>query len=312
MNLTNSTKAIIEASITSILMAAFALLGLYIFPTALIFYAIPFIVIGVRHGTKYSIYSLAITSLMIAVITNGITAIMLFVTFGFLAISFGYMIRRKYPPLKILVFNFGIGLISILLALTFYEIISGIKFINGMEEFFSNALNIYVESIKNAGFSSNEVTQMKEVLEEMFDLTTLLVPFLVIASSILTTSIAYWGSAVVLKKFGRKDISMISFKHLRLPKHIILGSVVMLVGSFVIRVLGILYSEAILINTFAIIMFVFFLEGLSVIAYFMDKFKFNIILKILIVILSIINSVIISVVGFIDVIFNLRKIEQVN
>ncbi|MTI46225.1 DUF2232 domain-containing protein [Sporosalibacterium faouarense] len=312
MNLGEKTRAIAETSITTTLMVAFALIGLYFIPTVIIFFPIPFIVIGVRHGTKYNILALIASSLLIGVLTNLIIGLLMFITFGFLSISFSYMLKRKFKQNNVLIFSFGVALVSILLSITMFDVISGTSLIESMEGYLNDVLTMQVEGLKGLDISSYELSQMEDYMKSLFDYMLVLFPFFILTSAIVTTYVVYWGAVVVLRRFGYKNITLAKFKLFNLPKHIILGSVIMILGSIIIKYIKVLYFESIFINITAIIIFVFFLQGLAVIIYFMDKFKLNKVLKVILVILAIINSAVISLVGLIDVLFNLRKLGKSN
>lgn len=310
MNLNDKTKAITETALTTTLMVAFALIGLYIIPTVIIFYPIPFIVIGVRHGTKYNILAIVASTLIVTMLTNIIIGIILLTSFGFLAISFAYMLKRKYTPSQIMILNCGLALISMLLSITLFDIISGTSFIAQIEFSLNSFFALDLEKINTMGLSNYEISQFKDLLEITKDNMILLIPFSIMVSSVLTTYIVYWGSAAILRRFGYTNIKRPKLKLFNLPRNAILGSLVMILGSMIIKSLNLFYYETIFKNIKALILFVFFLQGFSVFVYFIDKLKFNKIVKVILIAMAVINLPLVALVGFIDVIFDLRKLRR--
>lgn len=92
----------------------------------------------------------------------------------------------------------------------------------------------------------------------------------------------------------------------------ILGISTIFIGVFLLKIIKIFYYETIFINILVLLFFLFFIEGLSVVSFFIGKIrmgKLGKIIFIFLIILSLPLSIIVSTIGLLDVIFDFRKIK---
>lgn len=315
MNLNNNTKALTETAVVTALMVVFALVGVYFLNIIIVLYPIPFIILGVRHGTKYNILSLVVSSLVLGVLTSIVLGIFLFVFLGFMSILLTYMLKRKYSTSQILMLTAGILLISILVALTLFNFITGTSLISDMENFIDEAIESSYEEVKDMGFTSYEQEEVKKIIETFYEYFVLLMPFIIITSSLFISYINFWISVAILRRLGDKTKVVPRFKRFTLPSNIILGTSVIIICTFIIGYFEILYYETIILNVVALMTFVFFLQGLAVVAFLIDKLTINKIFKWIFLGLAVINvflNMIIALAGFLDALLDFRKIRQVN
>ena len=315
MNLNKDTQALTETAIITSLMVIFGLVGLYFFNIIVILYPIPFIVLGVRHGTRYNILSLAISSLILGIFTNIILGIFLFVFFGFMAITLSYMLKRKFKASQILLFTAGGLFICILLTLALFNLITGTSLLSDIQIVIDQIIEISYDEVKDMGFSNYEQEEIKEMIKAFYEYFILLMPFMIISGSLFVAYINFWLSGVALRRLGNTTIEFPKFKIFSLPSNIILGTVVIIIGTILIRYLEMLYYETILLNVVALLIFVFFLQGLAVLVFFLDKLKINKFFKLIFLVLAIINVfliILIAIAGFVDALLDFRKIRTAN
>ncbi len=314
MNLNNNTKALTETSIITAIMVVFAIVGLYFNNIIILLYPIPFIVLGVRQGTRYNILSLAMSSLVLGMLTNILFGIYLFVFFGFISVSLSYMLKRKYSISKILMVTTGILIITILVTLSLFNIITGTSFISNYENL-DQEIDLSYDKLREMGFPITNQEDSKEIVKSIYEFSILLMPFLIFTSSLIIVYINYWLSVATLRRLGNNTIEVPRLKRFRLPSNIILGSVVIILCTFLIRYFEWIYYETVLINVVFLMLYVFYLQGIAVLAFFVDKMRINKIFKWMILFFVIINVFLfipVVFVGFLDVLLDFRKIRKVN
>lgn len=315
MNLDNKTQALTETSIITAIMVVFALVGIYFNNIIIFLYPIPFIVLGVRHGTRYNILSLAMSSLVLGMLTNIILGIILFVFFGFVSVTLSYMLKRKYSTSKILMVTTGILIIAILVTLSLFNVITGTSLISGYENLSDEAINLVYDRLKEMGFLIDSPEEADEIIKAGYEYFILIIPFMIFTSSLFIVYINFWLSTATLRRLGNRTIEVPRLKRFRLPSNIILGSIVIILCTFLIRYFEGLYHETILLNVIALLSFVFFLQGLAVLVFFVDKMRIIKIFKWMIIFFVIINVFLfipVAFTGFLDVLLDFRKIRKVN
>jgi len=313
LNLSEKTTRITETAIITTLMAIFVIVGLYILPIIIMLFPIPFVILGVRHGIKYNILSIIASSLVVSILIDILTGAFVFILFGLLAILLAYMIRRKYKPTEIIVGATGVSLITTLLTINIIGYITGISFVDQINASFAEVIQMQLNMTKDMGLSSYELSQIREIFRTTMEYMIIIIPATIIISSLFTAYINYWVSGAVLKRLGHKTVPIPKFIHLRLPNNIILGTAVIFLATALTRLLKIFYYNTIFINVVILVSFVFFIQGLAVIVYLMNRVKMNKFLKGILIFLIIINiplSFIISFIGVLDVIFDFRKLKK--
>lgn len=313
MNLNNKTTALTEGAIITGLMVVFALIGIYFIPLTTILFPIPFVILGVRHGTKYNTLSLIAASLIIGMIVDVISGAILFITFAPLSIALAYTLKRKYSTSQIVVLSTGVTLISIIFMISFLGIISGVDFLTEIETSFNQTLKLQINAIKSMGISPYEISEMEDMLKATLEYIILIIPSIMIISSVFIAYISLWLSSSILRRLGDKRPVIPKFTRFKLPHNIILGVLIILLGTMALRYFKLLYYETIFINVIVLFSFVFFLQGLAVIIFLMNKMKLNKILRSILIALIIISvplSFVVSIIGILDNMIDFRKLKR--
>lgn len=167
--------------------------------------------------------------------------------------------------------------------------------------------------LKETGLSNYEMYQTKDILENAYEYMVLVIPSAVIIFSLLTAYLNSILSIFILRKLRYGIVFVPRFSYFKLPSNFILGVIVIYLGVFLLKQLKVFYYETIFINVSALISFAFFLQGLAVLIFLINKSRLNQVGKVIFIVLLILSfplSAIISMVGFLDIIFNFRGIKK--
>lgn len=314
LNLGEKTTRIAETTLITTLMTILVIIGYNIFPVIILLYPVPFIILGVRHKTKYNIFSIIASSILIGILIDALTGILIFLVFGLISIVIAYMINKKYKPQQILIGATIVALVSILLSIGIIGYITGVRFLTQFSTSLTENMKLQLNILKEMELSSYELSMIKDVLMATVEYVIIIIPTTLIISSVFIVYISYWMSTAILKRLGHKTVEIPRFTYFRLPSNIIMGSIVIIAAASVVRYMKLFYYETIFINTLILVIFVFFMQGLSAVVFLMDKKRIHKITKAILVFLIIINvplSLIISFVGLLDVILDFRKLKKV-
>ncbi len=313
MNLEDNTKKMTETALITTLMVILVFIGVYALPIVLIFYPVPFIVLAVRRDIKYSIFSIIASSLIVCMLMDIFTGLFIFLLFGAVAIALAFMMKKGYEPYKTVVISSAVGVFIIVLAINITAYITGVSFISQIESLFNEVINMQTEIIRDINLTQSQITEMTNILKTTFDRFILIIPSVIIICSVLNSYINYWLSSSVLKRLGHKVEQVPSFMYFRLPENIVLGTIVIFGGTLIINYLKVFYYDTLMLNVITILSFVFFIQGLAVITYLLNKIKLNKIVRAISLFFIIVYapiSLMISVVGFFDSLINFRKLKN--
>lgn len=301
---------ILESIVIICIMAIYIAYGVN-FPPLLIFIPVPFVILGIRHDIRTNIVSLVLTLLIVQILLSSTSGATLLLAFGPLSFMINYCIKKRKSLSETLLFSTMAFLISfVVLILLGGEIADMLK---EAEVGFNQYLNFQLESIKEMGLTDFNVLQTKYELQTLYKEILVLTPSLL---SIFSLFIAYVNIAIStwgIRKMGYGVVSKGTFSRFKLPNNIIPGIALMLVTGYVFRILNINYHEAFLLNVSFLFGFIFLVQGLAVIDFFLKKTKANLLLRIVVLsflLLFIPAGSIILFIGLFDSIFDIRKIRR--
>lgn len=314
LNLGEKTARIAETAIIATLMTLIIIFGYSIVPIIIFFYPVPFIILGVRHKTKYNIYSIIGSSILIGALTDILTGILIFLAFGLISIVLTYMINNKYRSQQIIAGGAIAAIVTTLISIAIMGYVTGVSFLSTINATLTEILGVQLDMLKEMQLSTYEMSVIKDLLIGTVESIIIMIPATIIISSVFIVYLNYWMSTAILRRLGHKAVEIPRFMYFRLPNNAIMGSLVIISAALVFRYMKILYYETIFVNTIILISFVFFIQGLSVVVFLMNKRNMHKIVKVIIIFLIIVNvplSLIISLIGFLDVGLDFRRLKRV-
>ena len=314
MNLKNEkTRAFLESLLMILLGTIYILLGINFVPVISIVFPAFFIILGVRHGIEYNIVSILISILVVGLVVDKYTAFFIFIAFVPLSIVINYVIKKRGKSQELILYSTITSLVSYVIAIVLVKRFFNISFIDQIEKSFSLVLKTQLDMLKETGLSNYEMYQTKDILENAYEYMVLVIPSAVIIFSLLTAYLNSILSIFILRRLRYGIVFVPRFSYFKLPSNFILGVIVIYLGVFLLKQLKVFYYETIFINVSALISFAFFLQGLAVLIFLINKSRLNQVGKVIFIVLLILSfplSAIISMVGFLDIIFNFRGIKK--
>lgn len=310
MDLKNKAVETLFVILSSVVLV---LIGMYYAKIVFFLYPIFFIILGIKYGINYAILNLAISSILIGLITDTASGAFVFVAFAPLIISIIYTLKGRKNSFIILVVSTIVFLVSVLLIIGIMKKVAGINIIKEIEGLFTQILDYQTEMLRSTELSNYEVLRIKDFLENAYDYIILIMPSIIIIFSLIIAHINYLLSIIFLRKLGYGVINVPRFSRFRLPNNILLGTGIMFLGAFVLMQLRLKYYQAVFINISVIVSFFFFIQGLSVVDFVLVRKGANVILRLFLVILFTIViplGWIVPFIGVFDAILDFRKLKK--
>lgn len=298
-----SKRALIEASLIAGIVSIFAIIGAVtpLLSILLILLPVPFIFITVRHKFLYSFLSIIITSLVLGIFLGIVYSFFLLIMIVPMTIAMGRYIKKEKEPF------FVIAIGTMVATLSTFFIIQLVGEIN-ITQIMADAMREVLAHQQEMLLSIN-LTAAVEV-DNMINYFIMLLPALLVVQAIVSTFANYYLCIASLRRFAVKNVTLSEFSNFKLPKNIVLGAFIIFVLSFLTRYVEGLYHDALIMNIVVIFAFIFFMQGLAFINYYMKKMKVHkalrVVLTIIVVLLGPIMTVT-SFIGVIDSIFDIRK-----
>lgn len=313
VNQDNKIKdSILERIILIITMSVYAIFGLYYIPYILILFPAPFIVFGVKNGIITNITNIIVTSLLIGIFGSAGHGLFLLMVFLPIILTMQYLIQSRKSNMEILGISSLVFFISILIILSMANA-GGIEYINELEGNIQQILLTQLEKYQEMDLTSYQFLEIQERLEVEFRQSLLIIPSVLMVISLLVSYLNYLVVTIGLDRVGIKIVGKPKFSKFKLPNNIIVGLIIMFSSVFIMDKMDYLYTETVSLNLTTLAGFMFLIQGLSVVDHFFIKIKLLPLVRFIIYIMFIFNQSIIMgliIIGFIDVIFDLRKIRK--
>lgn len=298
-----SKRALIEASLIAGIVSIFAIIGAVtpLLSILLILLPVPFIFITVRHKFLYSFFSIIITSLVLGIFLGIVYSFFLLIMILPMTIAMGRYIKKEKEPFFVITIGTMVATIS-----TFF-IIKLVGEIN-ITQIMADAMREVLAHQQEMLLSIN-LTATVEV-DNMINYFIMLLPALLVVQAIVSTFANYYLCIASLRRFAVKNVTLSEFSNFKLPKNIVLGAFIIFVLSFLTRYVEGLYHDALIMNIVVIFAFIFFMQGLAFINYYMKKMKVHKALRVILTIIVVLVGPIMTVTSFIgvlDSIFDIRK-----
>lgn len=302
-----------ESIILAIIMSVFILFSIYFFTILLFIVPVPFIIYGIKSDLKSGLLSLLASLLTVGIILEPTMSLLLLLIYGpFTGLNI-YLIQKRYSALKVVVYSATLLFLS---SMILYGIMNmrGLDIITQLKENFSQSLVLQMDLLEEAGLTTHELLIQRDTLRSTFETVLMIIPAISIISMSIWSYINYSLTRLGLNKIGISIITLPRFYRFRLPDNFAIGTLVMVLTAFIIRWMNIPYADSVYLNIIVLIGAILFVQGLAVIEHFLlIRIKAKRIIKVLAYIIIFMSPRFffgISILGTLDLIFDLRKIRR--
>lgn len=309
-------KPLTESGILTSIAILLALISAYIpvlgFIAALV-WPVPVIVLGVRHGYRWSILATVAAGLIMAMLLQPLTALQAVLGFGSIGIVLGHCFHRRYSPLKTMVAASVVSFIGTLAVLALASVVMGINPLAMQADLLAESFTQAMDMYRTTGmFSEEQLQQMEAVTTTSLQYMKVILPGIVVLSAVIYATINYATAKTVLKKLGHVLPSFPPFAAWQLPRVSLLPVLLVPVCVYIGKTQDIELLTAIGLNGGVLAMVVFGVEGLSLFYYFADKYNLSRLVKGIILFLIFTNNFVMQLIffaGMWDALFDYRKLR---
>ena len=308
----NKTSSMVEAGILSAIAVVFAIVIFYI-PLLGIFlnmlWPVPLILLGVRHGLKWSVMSLITAGIILAIVVSPLQSFLQVAGLGLIGITLGYCLYKGITPSMSLFFGFIASFISKIVLIFANFLLIGKNPLDIDQETMNNVVSKTLELLKQYGMSEELIGKTTEHIWSVLTLMVLVIPASIIISSIVDTFINFIASKAILKRLGTVIPGFPSFKNWVFPHTILLlfGLSLFLFSYTQDNPASIYFQTA--MNVSSVLMFPLMIQGLAVGWFFVEEKGWHVSFKGLLVFVIFIFPQALLILGMFDYIFDFRKIH---
>ena len=322
-----STRAIVEASLISVIISAImviigylpfvAFIGILILP-------IPVAILYIRHNIKITITAILFSIILTSLIYNPVIALCSAINCSMVGIVLGYCVKNKKTSSITLLF-LAIGsaisyILTVAFSMLFIEKVSFMNFITNKLEFFKQYMKVSFEQGKTlylqAGVDPNKLKFLDENFEMIKKIDVMLIlivlPAFIFLIALISAYLNYIVSRSILNRLNYKMQEVLPFSKVYVSN--IVGAI--LIGTVCIGIIlsskNIAGGNYILNASQLLVKYVFLINGLAACTYFLrvkrNLSKFVVVLIIGLTTLSSLGNIYFSI-GLMEMAFDFRRLD---
>lgn len=314
----NKTKEITEAGLFAALLVVI-ITGVFYIPLLggimMLFVPVPIVVLSMRVKPLYVTASTAVAILLSSMLVTLPSAVSIGAFAFCIGLPVGLGFKRKMDGLTIFFIGTVGAAVGFFITLELIELVSGLSFIGMMEQSTPAVVDTYTQmfaAVEELGVSNTlSQEEIKKVLDDGIFAFKLLLPSLIIMSSMMYAIINMLMSIQIFKRIKIDYKPLGKFESFRYPKHVAYGAMGMMLLAFILGTLEYIDSQLITANFLYLFQMIFAIEGASLIYYFIKKRSGKGMAVVVILLVFVMGlAQLLAYLGFFDVMMDLRRLDQ--
>jgi uncharacterized protein YybS (DUF2232 family) len=305
----------VEAGVLSAVAVMFAVINLYIPLLGIflnIFWPVPLVLLGVRHGLKWSALALAVSTLLLAIAVNPLQSLLQAAGLGGIGLVLGWSLNKGYSPILTMGLGAAASLMSKALVILLIFLAAGENPLAFDPEAVGKAVANTIELYRSFGVSEAQLAQMKPVVESTLNMMKMILPAGFVFAAFFDTYANFWIARAILRRLGTFTPGLPDFKNWLLPQYFLLlyGISLLLTAVFKNQPASLFYQAS--VNANFVLAMPLLLQGLAVAWSFSYRKNWPGISRWLLVSLLILLqpvSIIVIFIGMADFVFDFRKLR---
>ncbi|MDI3533942.1 MAG: hypothetical protein PWQ82_307 [Thermosediminibacterales bacterium] len=309
------TRSLVEGALLSAVTIILSIASLYIPVLGVFisfFWPVPIILLGIRHGLKISILATVVSGLVVAMLAEPVQAFTVILGFGLIGVTLGYALRKDFSPGKTLFVGSIASLISKVILVGITLAILNINPITQQVDLMKEAIDHAVKLYSSMGIDADRLETFKKSFNQMADMIGIVIPGLFVMASVLDTFLNYTIARLVLNRLGQKIENFPPLKYWQMPTY----TVALFLTGIILMMFYNIYKIDILrflgVNLQMVFSFVFIIQGLALLSYFLNKFRVSKVFRVIIIFLFFFNPLFSQLLlwgGMLDILFDFRKLK---
>lgn len=322
-----STKAMVEASLMSVIISVIMIITGYLPFVSIIgtlILPIPVAILYIRHNIKITITSIFLSIILTALVYNPIMAVYSAITCSIVGVALGYSVKKnKKPSVTLLFLAIGSAISNVLtiaFSMLFIEKVSFMNFITNKLEFMKESMKVSLDQLKTMYLQAGITPDQIKLLDENFEmikkmdvmLVLVVIPAGIFIYAFISAYLNYIVSRAILNKLNYKMQEVLPFSRVYVSN--IVGAV--LIGIVCIGIIlstkEITGGDYILNASQLLTQYVFMINGLAATTYFLrvkrNLSKFVVIIIIGLTTLSSLGNIYFSI-GLMEMAFDFRRLD---
>ena len=310
----NRLTPLTESGILAALSVVLGLMAVYL-PIlgviAVMVWALPLLIVTVRHGLKYGIAAAVAAMAVLSLFAGPPLAFRLFLAFAPTGVVLGWGVRAGYSGTRVFLSGLAASMVAKLLGFALVFFLMGIDpwqaQLDGMKEAFATTSSMY----EAMGVSGEDLAASQKQLDDALTMLAQLAPVILLLMGLFDTFVTYFLGTRVLRRLGHSvPVALPPFSEWRMPRAFLYLFVLSIIAMYwgTNHELPMLHQAG--LNANMIAMMAGLVEGLVLLHVLLKSYQVRTFLRVIIYVIVCLNGLLLQVVAFtglVDMIFDYRK-----
>ena len=286
-------RPLVEGGILSAIAIVFALMSAYLpilGPFVNMLWPVPIILLGVRHGFRWSVMATLSAGVLIAVLMHPLHALSVVVGFGLIGIVLGHAIREAYSPGKALVWGSLASLLSKVAVLGLSAFILGINPLEMQIDVMAKGTEEALAMYRSMGMQEEELQRLAATMGQLVDVLRIILPAGFAMAAVVDTYLNFIVARLVLRRLGMDVPAFPPFREWRFHGGLAYAYALALVGAYWGSSREWLWLRDIAMNVQVVASLFLFVQGLALVVFLTDKYRLPKFVRGLILLLLVTNG----------------------
>ena len=272
---------------------------------------VPFALLAIKYGAKWSSLCLFASLLLSVILGVFLVVLPLALIFGLIGIIMGHYLHNHKSKLEMFILSVLVTIFGLVASFAALSLLMDIDFIGEIE----SGVHLYAKQINNIMESNGQGEQLEAFNEELqlfLDTARLIMPAILVLSSIFMTAISFLLSKPFINRFSDHPLHIAPLREMKLPKSLLWYYLIIMIVSLFINVESGNFMYQAIVNIMVCLQFLMYLQGISFLFFFSHFKGWNKTIPVVITTLSLILPIasLIRILGIIDLGFDLRKVLE--
>lgn len=306
-------KPLTESSLLSALTVILALAAVYlpvVGMAAALVWALPIIVLVVRHGLRWGIMAVLVSGIIMALLIEPMISLRMVLSFAPTGLMLGVAFREQWSGAKTFGSALLVSIVAKLLSLGFLFLVTSVNPLSLELEAMKGGFNQTFAIYEQMGMDPAALEKSREDIARGMEFLSMLLPLVVFIMGLFDTVLGYLVGSRVLRRLGHQVPQLPPFSEWHLPQFFLYLLGFALVGLYWGGTREIKWLYQIAMNLNMVAMFAGIVQGLSLMSYVMKRYRVRRVLRLLFYLLVLTAGPLMQILAFtglFDMAFDYRR-----
>ncbi len=274
------------------------------------FCATPLAVLTARQGVGKGLSALVVTFILLSMLISPVLAVRLVLSFGICGVILGWCVRKNFDAVRIFFATLVVASAAQVLSLGLLIAVMDIDLIETQLEVVRESFDESFKLYEEMGIDQERIIEAKGQVDPILQMLAFLMPTILMLTALINAVAIYLTAQWIFPKLQMKIPKLPPFAQWKLPSIFFYTAIIGGLGLYWGFTRGWTEIYEVSLNLLIISMIIGLVQGLALLSYIFDRYKFSKFVRRFLYVIMILNMFLLQIVaitGLLDMLFDYRK-----